>query len=232
MNRVVQVARMQLINRWTFIGIPLLILACSFAFTLAIFWLIRRSGGVDDVMYGGGAQAPMWYFLALGIQSLTMTFPFSLAMSVSRRTFYLGTVLLFGVSALALSVFYYLMGLVERATGGWWLDGRFFALDWVADNNGFIQVMFYFVLMLLLFMLGFWIATIYMRWRTSGMLVFFVGLALIVLGAVFYMTLGEKWGQFWSWAITWTAGGVVLWGGVVAVLLAGASYLTLRKAAA
>ncbi|MCW4466570.1 hypothetical protein OK351_13810 [Glutamicibacter sp. MNS18] len=232
MNRIIKVARMQLINKWTFIGIPLLILGGAFIFTMAIFWLVRRAGGDEAVMYSGGAQAPMWYFLALGIQSLTLTFPFSLAMSVSRRTFYLGTVLLFGISALLLSTFYYLMGLVEQATGGWGLGGRFFALEWVADNNGFVQIMFYFVLMLLLFMIGFWIATIYMRWRTSGMLVFFVALAAILLGTVFYLTLGEKWGQFWAWAITWSAGGVVLWGGAVAILMAGASYLTLRKATA
>lgn len=232
MNRIIKVARMQLINKWTFIGVPLLILASAFIVSMAIFWLVRRAEGTAEVMYGGGAQAPMWYFLALGIQSLTMTFPFSLAMSVSRRTFYLGTVALFGISALVLSTFYYLMGLVEKATGGWWLNGRFFALEWVADNNWLIQILFYFVLMLLLFMVGFWVATIYMRWRTSGLLVFFIGLALLLLGSVFYVTLSEKWGVFWAWAVTWTAGGVALWGGAVAVLMAGASYLTLRKATA
>lgn len=77
MNRIIQVARMQLINKWTFIGIPLLILGASFMFTMAIFWLVRQAGGQSEVTYSGGAQAPMWYFLALGIQSLTMTFPFS-----------------------------------------------------------------------------------------------------------------------------------------------------------
>lgn len=232
MNRIIQVARMQLINKWTFIGIPLLILGASFVFTMAIFWLVRRAGGDGDVAYSGGAQAPMWYFLALGIQSLTMTFPFSQAMSVSRRSFYLGTLTLFGLCALVLSSFYYLMGLVEQATNGWWLNGRFFALEWVAENNWFVQIMFYFALMVLLFMIGFWVSTIYLRWRTTGLLVFFIGLGVLVLGTVFYMTLGERWGQFWSWAVTWTAGGVVLGAGAVAVLMAGASYLTLRRASA
>lgn len=232
MNRIINVARMQLINKWTFIGIPLVILIGAFTFTMAIFWLVRRAGADEAVMYSGGAQAPMWYFLALGIQSLTMTFPFSLAMSVSRRTFYLGTVMLFGACALALSIFYYLMGLIEQATGGWGLGGRFFAFEWISENNAVIQILFFFVMMLLLFMIGFWISTIYMRWRTTGLLIFFLSLVLILLGTVFYLTLGEEWGRFWSWAITWTAGGVVLWGGAVAIVMAGASYLTLRKATA
>ncbi|WP_332728357.1 hypothetical protein [Glutamicibacter sp.] len=222
---------MQLINKATFIGIPLIILGGSFLFTLAIWWLVRRNGS-DEGLYSGGAQAPMWYFLALGIQALTLTFPFSMAMSISRRTFYLGTVALFSVCALVLSVFYYLIGLLEVATGGWGMGGQFFALQWIADNNWLVQILFYFVLMVLLFMVGFLIATIYMRWRTTGMVVFFTLLGVVVLGIIALFTFGNYWDQFWSWALTWTAAGITLWGGLVALLMAGGSYLTLRKATA
>lgn len=232
MNRVIKVARMQLINKGTFIGIPLIILGGAFLFTLAIWWLFWRNGNSDGTMYGGGAQAPMWYFLALGIQSLTLTFPFSMAMSISRRTFYLGTVALFSVCALALSVFYYLMGLVEVATDGWGMGGQFFALQWIADNNWLVQILFYFVLMVLLFMIGFLAATIYMRWRTKGMAAFFICLGVLVLGIIALFTFTNSWGEFWSWALTWTAAGVTLWGGIIALLMAGGSYLTLRKATA
>ncbi|MCS3494196.1 hypothetical protein M2368_003224 [Arthrobacter sp. JUb119] len=231
MNRIIKVARMQLINKATFIGIPLIILGGSFLFTLAIWWLVRRNGS-DEGLYSGGAQAPMWYFLALGIQALTLTFPFSMAMSISRRTFYLGTVALFSVCALVLSVFYYLIGLLEVATGGWGMGGQFFALQWIADNNWLVQILFYFVLMVLLFMVGFLIATIYMRWRTTGMVVFFTLLGVVVLGIIALFTFGNYWDQFWSWALTWTAAGITLWGGLVALLMAGGSYLTLRKATA
>ncbi|MEG2423015.1 hypothetical protein [Glutamicibacter sp.] len=231
MNRIIKVARMQLINKATFIGIPLIILGGSFLFTLAIWWLVRRNGS-DEGLYSGGAQAPMWYFLALGIQALTLTFPFSMAMSISRRTFYLGTVALFSVCALVLSVFYYLIGLLEVATGGWGMGGQFFALQWIADNNWLVQILFYFVLMVLLFMVGFLIATIYMRWRTTGMVVFFTLLGVVVLGIIALFTFGNYWDQFWSCALTWTAAGITLWGGLVALLMAGGSYLTLRKATA
>ncbi|TDU23368.1 hypothetical protein [Arthrobacter sp. JUb115] len=231
MNRIIKVARMQLINKATFIGIPLMILGASFLFTLAIWWLVRRNGS-DEGLYSGGAQAPMWYFLALGIQALTLTFPFSMAMSISRRTFYLGTVALFSVCALVLSVFYYLIGLLEVATGGWGMGGQFFALQWIADNNWLVQILFYFVLMVLLFMVGFLIATIYMRWRTTGMVAFFTLLGVVVLGIIALFTFGNYWDQFWSWALTWTAAGITLWGGLVALLMAGGSYLTLRKATA
>ena len=53
-------------------------------------------------------------------------------MSVSRRTFYIGTVGLFATVALAISVLYYLLGLVEVATNGWGFNGQLYALGWVA----------------------------------------------------------------------------------------------------
>lgn len=231
MSRIIKVARMQLINKWTFVGIPLIILAGSFLFTLAIWYLVRR-GGAEGILYGGGAQAPMWYFLALGIQALTLTFPFAMAMSVSRRSFYLGTVALFAGCALILSVFYYLMGLLEVATGGWGVDGRFFALQWIAGNNWLIQILFYFMLMLVLFMIGFFAATLYMRWRTTGVLVFSIGLGLLLLGAVALITLSDSWLEVGRWLAAWTAAGVTGLGACLAVLLAGSSYLTLRKTTA
>lgn len=81
MSRTMAVARMQLINRWTFIGWPLVILASSFLMSLAIFALIP----VDEAKYGGGSQAPLWYFMVLGIQSMTLVFPFSQGLSISRK---------------------------------------------------------------------------------------------------------------------------------------------------
>lgn len=231
MNRIFKVARMQLINKWTFIGIPLWILASAFLVTMAIWGLVRKAGA-EEVLYSGGAQAPMWYFLALGIQALTLTFPFSMAMSVSRRTFYLGTVALFSICALLLSIFYYLMGLVEVATNGWGINGQFFALGWVAENNAVIQIAFYWVLMSLLFMVGFFSATLYMRWRTTGVLIFSIGLALMLLGAAAVITFGDNWAAVGQWLASWTAGSVTVLAAFLAVLMAGASYMTLRKATA
>ncbi len=45
MNRAVSVARMQLINKWTFVGIPVLIIAGSFALTYAIGLMVPNTGG-------------------------------------------------------------------------------------------------------------------------------------------------------------------------------------------
>src|SRR4029453_10995622 len=98
MSRTLAVARMQLINKWTYIGWPLTILAAAFLMSLAIFALIPVTEGKN----GGGSQAPLWYFLVLGIQSMTLVFPFSQGLSISRRAFYLGTLGLFSLIALGM----------------------------------------------------------------------------------------------------------------------------------
>ena len=229
MNRVIKVARMQLINKWTFLGIPMVILVAAAAFTFAIWALIPREA-VEGPMFSGAAQAPMWYFLALGIQSLTLTFPFSQAMSVSRRTFYLGTLGLFALIALGYSILYYLLGLVETATGGWGFNGQLFALGWIADNHPLIQILFYFVAMVLLFMIGFWCATVYLRWKATGLLIAGIGFAVLLLGLLALVGLNDAWPQLGAWFASMQVLGLSIVLGLVCVVLAGGSYLTLRRA--
>ncbi|MFJ6416954.1 hypothetical protein [Paeniglutamicibacter sp. NPDC091659] len=229
MSRIVNVARMQLINKWTFLGIPMVILVASTTFTLAIWAIVSRNSS-DAVLFSGSGQAVMWYFLALGIQSLTLTFPFSQAMSVSRRSFYLGTLGLFAVIALAYSVLYYVLGLIEKATGGWGMNGQLFALGWIAENNAAVQILFYFVAMVLLFMIGFWCATVYQRWKATGMLIVGIGFAVIVLALMAMVTFNDWWVLVGGWLGSLTTLGVALILGTICVLLAGGSYVTLRKA--
>ena len=229
MSRIVNVARMQLINKWTFLGIPMVILVASTTFTFAVWAIVSRNSS-DAVLFSGSGQAVMWYFLALGIQSLTLTFPFSQAMSVSRKSFYLGTLGLFAVIALAYSVLYYLLGLIEKATGGWGMNGQLFALGWIAENNAAVQILFYFVAMVLLFMIGFWCATVYLRWKTTGMLIVGIGFAVILLALLAMVTFNGWWVAVGSWLGSLSALGVSLMLGAICVLLAGGSYVTLRKA--
>lgn len=227
MNRVVNIARMQLINKWTFLGIPAIIIVGSFLVTLAIWAMIPASG---ETFYSGSAQAVMWYFLALGIQSLSLTFPFSQAMSVSRRTFYIATVGLFATVALTISVLYYLLGLVEVATNGWGFNGQLYALDWVANEHAVVQILFYFIAMVALFMIGFWFATIYKRWQATGMLVTWIAIAVVLIGLLGLTSWQGWWPVVGQWFVAQTPLTVSGWTALFCAVLAGGSYLTLRRA--
>lgn len=226
MSRVVKVMQMQLINKWTFLGVPAVILVVTFLLSYAIWVIVPGDGQV----YSGATQAVLWYFLVLGIQSMTMTFPFSQSMGVSRRTFYLGTVGLFAVVALAVSTIYYLLGLVERATDGWGQNAQMFALDWLAASPGVVQVLFYFVAMVALFMIGFWFATVWKRWQTRGMLVAWIGLGAVTVGLVALTTWQDRWPQVGTWFSVQTPLTVSAWSTMFCAVLAAGSYLTLRRA--
>ena len=94
---------------------PALVLGGAWVITMLIYWIIHSAGGVD-VKIGGGSQAPLWYFLVIGVQAMTLTFPFSQAMSLTRREFYVGSLAAAAVSGLGMSLIFVLLGLVEQAT--------------------------------------------------------------------------------------------------------------------
>lgn len=227
-HRAWAVARMQLINKWTFLGIPAVILVASFALTLAIWAMIPDSA--TGPKYSGAGQAIMWYFFALGLQSLTLTFPFSQGLSVTRRNFFIGTVGLFMLVAAAVSGLYVFLGWVETATHGWGLNGQMFALQWIADRHWFIQLFFYFVVMMFLFLLGFWGATVYKRWQATGLLAAGIALGVLAVAGIGLATWQGWWPSVGAWIVSLTPlsiGLVVL--GLCALLGVGA-YLTLRRA--
>ncbi|MDK1359579.1 hypothetical protein QNO00_04775 [Arthrobacter sp. zg-Y1219] len=227
MNRALAVARMQLLNKWIYLGVPAIILVVSTLVALAILALIPDTGS-SRMSFAG--QAVMWYFLSIGVQALILTFPFSQAMSVSRRSFYLGTLGLFAVMALGLGVLYWLLGLVEEATGGWGINAHVFALPWIAESAWHTQILLYFALSTLLFMFGFWFATVYKRWRMTGLMAAVIGLALVLLGAVAAATWTQSWAEVGAWFVRLTPLALTGWLLLGGVVLAAGSYGTLRRA--
>ncbi|WP_343317876.1 hypothetical protein AAFM46_11345 [Arthrobacter sp. TMP15] len=227
MNRALGVARMQLINKWTFLGIPAVIIGSSFLLSVVIWALIPNT---VEVKYSGAGQAVMWYFFGLGIQSLTLCFPFSQGLSVSRRNFFLGTVGLFTALAAVIAGLYVVLGFVEQATNGWGLHGYMFAISWVANQPWGIQWFFYFVMMMFLFLLGFWGATVYKRWQATGTLIMFLSLAVLLVGAIALITLSGWWPAVGAWTITLTPLSIGAIAFLFVVVLAAAAFTTLRRA--
>jgi hypothetical protein len=62
--------------------------------------------------------------------SLSYTFPFSQALSITRREFF-GTMLAAVGTALILGAVFVGGGALEQVTTGWGVNGYFFYLDWV-----------------------------------------------------------------------------------------------------
>ncbi|WP_243076003.1 hypothetical protein [Microbacterium sp. SS28] len=225
MNRTLNVIRMQFVNRQTFVWVPLIVLGGSLLLSLLIYAMIPG----DFPKYGGGAWAPLWYLLAVGIQSLTMTFPFSQAMSVTRREFYLGTLLTAGIAAAVLAIVFVVGGLIEQATDGWGMNGWFFYLPWIWAAGPLGAAFFYFVTAVLLFIVGFWAATLYKRFGATVLTSVLVGIGLLFVGLLWLIGRLDAWEQIGVWLATSGSLGLAAGMAVAAVVLAGIAYLTLRR---
>ncbi len=231
MIRIWNVVRMQYVNRQTFIWVPLLVLVSALLITLAIYAIIRSAAGEDiGPLYGGGAQAPLWPFAIAGAQALTMTFPFSQAMSVTRREFHIGTLLTAATTAVMLGGLFILGGLLEQATTGWWMNGYFFYIPWIWEGGPLTAGLFFFAVALLFFIATFLGATIYKRWGTTTLVLIVIAFAVLIVGVVWLVTWLGTWAELFSWFGAQGAAAIALWQLVAVAVLALISFLTLRRA--
>ncbi|MBV0896015.1 hypothetical protein [Microbacterium sp. NC79] len=226
MSRIGTVTRMQFVNRWTFIWIPLIILGGTFIITLLIHWMIPT----DEPKFGGGAQAPMWYMLSAGVMAMAATFPFSQAMSITRREFYIGTMTAGAITSGIMAVVFVIGGLLEDATNGWSFNSYFFRLDWLWHAGPVIAGIFYFALTMLLFSMGLFFATVYRRWGAPALTVGLVGLGLVLVGVVFLITKFELWGSVAGFFMSAGVTGLTFMLLGLTVVFATAAYLPLRRA--
>ncbi|EIC06425.1 hypothetical protein GCM10023065_32020 [Microbacterium laevaniformans] len=233
MNRTLAVARMQLVNKQTFVWVPLIITAVAFVISWLIAAIITNAIGAAPAMgssFNGAGQAPLWYFLAIGIQSLTLTFPFSQAMSVSRRTFFVGTTAIAAGAGAVLATVYSLLRIPEASTNGWGVGSYMFNLPGITDATWYEGWVFFFAVTVSFFLLGFWIATIYKRFGPTMVTTVLSAIGLVLIGAVALITWQRWWGDVGAWLATQTPLTFGLWLLVLCVVLAGSSYLTLRRA--
>ncbi|MFE7629589.1 hypothetical protein [Kocuria sp. NPDC057446] len=227
-HRTLNVVRLQFVNTQTFVWVPALVLGGAWVLTLLIYWIIHSAGGVD-VKIGGGSQAPLWYFLVVGVQAMTLTFPFSQAMSLTRREFYLGSLAAAAVSGLGMSLIFVLLGLVERATDGYGLNGYFAYLDWIWAAGPLAAGLTYFVSTMLFFIIGFWFATIFKRFGTAKLVIVMLAIGLALVGLVALVSLRQAWPEVGAWIAETGSLGLTMWAVLLSALLAVGSYLTLRR---
>jgi hypothetical protein len=226
MSRTLNVVRLQLVNKMTFLWIPLIILFGSLAFTLIVYSMLPPGA----VKYGGGAQAPLWYFLAIGIQAMAYSFPFSQAMSITRREFFAGTLLTAALTAAILSSVFVVGGFIEQATNGYGLDGYFFYMDWLWVPGWWAAWIGYFAIAMFMFVVGFWAATIYKRWGAIAVTVVLVGVGALLIAAIWLTGRLNAWAAVLDWFASQGSLGLTVWGIVVVAILAAMSFLTLRRA--
>ncbi|MFT2817742.1 hypothetical protein [Leifsonia sp. A12D58] len=236
--RIWNVARLHLVDLRTYVGIPWIIVGTAFVITLIISVIITYSTGSDPnsptalvgQRYSWAVLAPQWYLIVVAVQAIGMTFPFALGFSVTRRDFYLGTSLLFVMISAFNAVAFMLLTQIEKLTNGWGIGAHMFNALWFGVDGWWVDLLTFFSMQMFIFFLGASVATIYMRWRMPGMLVFWVSLAVLILGAAALITFTSSWTAVIAWFTAQGIAGFFSWLFIPTLFAATCGYLTLRKA--
>jgi hypothetical protein len=235
-TRVWNVVRLHLTNTWVIVQTPAIILALIFAVNYAIWSIIDMSvstdsgEAVDGTQWSGAATFIFVYMAVVAAQAITVTFPFALGYSVTRREYYLGTSLLFLLVSAGYAVAMAILAAIEEATGGWGLGGHMFTAIYFGNEGGLARLFVFFSLFLFFFFIGAAISTIYMRWRMAGMIVFWAALGLGLIGLIALITYTSSWPAVGAWFAANGAQGVAGWLLLPTAVAAVTGYLVLRRA--
>jgi hypothetical protein len=191
MSTFAKVARYHLVNRVGFVFVPLGILTFVFAVNLIVMAaIVTPTGG----LHVGGLASVFVIFFILGVQSVAQSLPFGLSLGLSRRSYYLGTVLLVTGLAAAYGLLLTLLQEIERATGGWGGNMHFFRVSFLLDGPWYLTWLTAFVGLVLLFVYGMWFGLVWRRWNLMGLAIFLAAqITLLLVGA-----LAVTWAHVWN----------------------------------
>jgi hypothetical protein len=199
MNRIVAAARLHLVHPLVALGVPWMVVASSFA----INWLIWKLAGIADIAdsgnFTGGVAALYITVMIVYVQAVTQLLPFAMGLSLSRRTFYLGTALVGGLQALAYGVVLAVLTEIGHATDGWGVGLNFWAPGGMDVHNFLLQIAVSGAPMLAFIAAGVGMGVVYKRWGQNGVWGLTIGLIVVFGGMGVLITWLDGWRSVGSW---------------------------------
>lgn len=185
--RLRPVLHLHSVNRMQAFAWPLITTSIALAIVLVIGAII---GGIDETARAGMSEGMRWNgaifallgpMIGYGFVSMGQYFPLALGLGLTRREFAAGLSLVFVLNAVAYTAIVTIGKAIERATGGFGLDVRFFDVVYTSTGSLGQTIVQTFVLILLVLFLGAAITTAFQRF---GQPVLWLGGALLALIAV------------------------------------------------
>jgi hypothetical protein len=227
MKRIASVMAMYSRDHMSWFILPWGIVGSSFIINLIIASLV----GGKTAIYTGGLSSIYIYMLVVGVVSVAGTFPFAVGFSVRRKDYFLGTVAMAVAVSAVFAILIWLLSLIEaNLIRGWGVDLHFFHLPYVSDGPLPVQLWTFFVVMVLMYFLGFFPGSVYQRFGRTGMFTLFgvAGLLLSVFSLL--STYWNWWGAIFGWFAGQSAGMLGLWMVPVIAACILTSYALLLKA--
>jgi hypothetical protein len=197
MNRVLQAARLHLIHPMVILGIPWLIVGISFAINLAVWHL--TPAGENEGGTTGGVLALYFTGLVVYVQAVTQLLPFAMGVSLSRRTFYLGTALVAVVQSLFYGIAITALLAIENATNGWGAGMNYCAPGVFEVDNPALQVFASGTPMLAFAFVGVGMGIVHKRWGQAGTWGLIIGSMIVLGGLAVLISWLDAWGNVGNW---------------------------------
>jgi hypothetical protein len=189
MNDVLKAARIQLVSWKTVIGMPWAVVATSFAVNVVVYAVTnvepshRTTGGLVS-LYGT--------MMFTNLVTVTQIFPFTVAMSVTRRAFVAATILIMAAESLLDGVLLTALRFVESGTNGWNLQMHFFNLGYVRQDDPLTQVLVFATPLFVLSLLCAAIGSVYQRWGVAGLWTTAIG-TIVAAGLTIILIASFHW---------------------------------------
>lgn len=234
--RVPAVFRLQFAVRYSFIWLPMGIFVLAWLLGIGIGFLIDsqmpdRIPVEDPIHSTSAAQATIWYLAFMAAYTASHTFPFSVALSYSRRVYLIGTYLTFVVVALGHGVAAMLAYGIERVTNGFGHHIYVLGSPSFKHLGGALGVGLFVAVLTLFFMcFGFFWAILYRRVTIPVLWAVIIGVIVLLLGTVAVITLNNLWGNVGMWISDQNAFTLAGWGLVATLALGLLNYVLIRKA--
>ncbi len=238
-SRITRIVKLNLANPWTTVILPWVIILSIFALSWGIWLIVFTNidpGDVDNASEGmqwSGASTWIFvYMMVIAVQAMNLTFPLALGYGVTRRDFYLGSSLTFVLLSAMYAVGLTILAGLEQVTDGWGVGGRMFTAAYFggAEIEWWMRLPIFFFILLFFFFVGAAIATVYVRWKATGLVFFFIILGFALVGLVALFTYTGSWGMVGEFFATNQALGVTAWMLVPTALAGVAGFFVLRRA--
>lgn len=167
-SRLFAVVKMNLSNPWPALITPSIILSVVLISAYSLYLIF--GGGLDGQVYFEPELFFMIVLLVIANQTINQHFSLALSYGITRRDFYLGSLMGFVLLAIGYSLLSSVLGLLADPN---FLIG--------SGEPGFSQFALAFWALLISQLIGASITTLYLRWGKVGMSIFFVTLGLIVV---------------------------------------------------
>ena len=199
MNRVLAAARLQLVHPLVILGVPWMVGGISFAINWAVWRIVDIRSLEGDDGFTGGVSALYITVLVVFVQTVTQLMPFAMGISLSRRSFFLGTCLVAVGMTVGYGIALAILDAVESATGGWGVGLQFWTPP-PLDVDGFLlQIAVSGGPLLALIAAGVGMGVVSKRWGQNGVWGLIIGSIVVLGGAAVLITWLRAWTDLGRW---------------------------------